>query len=374
MTTTSRTKSSLWLLAAILGAFYVLGIAVLISAGTPIIKTLLVMTLTILLLVVSLAGVVLCTWLYFVVHELGHLLAGRAVGLRLTSIQIGPFEYAVTPSGGRWKKIASWDTLKGFCRMTPKDGAFSVRQLKIFLLGGPAANWSIFVFFVIAALIAGARPLMDWSRISFLQGALWWGALCATIIAFDPLFQRSPSSDLRQLSLLFDKKKSTIIANRLLLDAELRSETRGRDWDLAVVDAVVKGAETQRERLLANTYAYNAYLDRGDDDGTMRHLHAAVIDCATPCGDENIRKLMLLEAAFAFARTENQVQAAKEVLGGVGILSQAEPIPFGSRHRAEAAIALAEGDPIRAMAAAEEACQCLRVNLPRPETQRPGRN
>jgi hypothetical protein len=94
-------------------------------------------------------GIVLALFLSTVVHELGHLAAGRAVGMRFKGVLIGPF--AVQHSRTRWQFRLTRFWVRGFAYMSVPKIRNIRRRLIVYVLGGPVSS----LICGISALIAG---------------------------------------------------------------------------------------------------------------------------------------------------------------------------------------------------------------------------
>ena len=142
-------KARPWLLAA-LTAFLViagivwaltgsLGLALLTGAGSVVAFALLFLIIGLVFLVALLPGILF--------HELGHYVAGRAVGFRFHTFVAGPFGWRV--EGARTVRYRVRPIrLNGFVSMTPQGEDGLVRRYFVFILGGPVASllWTFLVF------------------------------------------------------------------------------------------------------------------------------------------------------------------------------------------------------------------------------------
>lgn len=81
------------------------------------------------------------------IHELGHLLAGRAVGFEFRNLVIGPFGWR-TEAGRAVRYRVRPARIGGFVSMVPRDDRAFLRRYAMFILGGPLASvlWTAATF------------------------------------------------------------------------------------------------------------------------------------------------------------------------------------------------------------------------------------
>lgn len=87
-------------------------------------------------------GFLLGGWLQTVLHELGHAMAGRLVGLRLVAMGVGPWRL-LRDHAGQWRgqRSRGLDGVGGFAVVVPNPGQTLSRGAEsVMLLGGVAAN------------------------------------------------------------------------------------------------------------------------------------------------------------------------------------------------------------------------------------------
>ncbi len=112
------------------------------------------------------------------IHELGHLLAGRIVGFRFSSLQIGPFSLQL--EHGKPRVRIDGAPTAGYTRMRV-DGARRLRRrLLIFIVAGPFANLlsaSVIVLLVKFAFPSVGRSWMSVAAFQFTVVSLALGLL-----------------------------------------------------------------------------------------------------------------------------------------------------------------------------------------------------
>lgn len=145
---------------ACVGGSVALGFGVGPLAGGSILESLTHMPVGVTLM---LAGIILAAMVISVlIHELGHLAAGRLAGWRFVGLALGPW-WLTRNVEGRWSILrVPLPRAMGQCLMLPRDANRLRRRMFLFILGGPAAN------LVAAGLAILFRPSVDalWHDIS----------------------------------------------------------------------------------------------------------------------------------------------------------------------------------------------------------------
>lgn len=124
-----------------------------------------------------LGGLVLGLWPNVVLHELGHLLAGMAAGMRPIALGIGPFRYERTLAGWRGYRGSAQQGIAGFAALLPHADRGEGRGAQAMMLaGGPLANLLIALacFMAVSALDGSPRlsaGLLGLGGIALVMGA-----------------------------------------------------------------------------------------------------------------------------------------------------------------------------------------------------------
>jgi hypothetical protein len=80
-------------------------------------------------------------WLQLIIHELGHALGGRIMGMKLIALSIGRLRFEQSGNGLRMRWGSKIAGIGGFAFLLPPPGkAFSRLSQAVYLLGGPLAN------------------------------------------------------------------------------------------------------------------------------------------------------------------------------------------------------------------------------------------
>jgi len=288
------------------------------------------MALTTLLLGLGAAVVTL------VVHELGHLVAGLAVGFQFSLFAIGPLLIERTPMGRirlGWNRVPSF--FGGVAGTRPVRTDSLRPRFAVVVAGGPCAN----VLLAIAAAIALSwfpvphgllRVGLGWVRL--LSAAIFLGTaiplpngpFVTDGLRFLRIVRRGPSSD-RELSIL-------------ALGAAEFGGLRPKDWDASLIERGLAIRDGSIYECQLHLYAYMHALDSGLLDAAKASLEHALSLQVPPF----LRGPCSVEAAYFEAAHGGDPKRARELLGS------ARPRTFGvlesDRLRAQAAIAFAEGD------------------------------
>ena len=262
------------------------------------------------------------------VHELGHVVAGYLVGLRVARVHLGPLEIR---DYGR-PRVRLVRSLQAGVVLVPFDRATALGPLRWGLIVSTAAGPVIgLVSGALMLALAGGLRLGDPLSLpqAVAQMSLILGAL-----NFLPLRSGDQLADGRRIfSLLLRNRECGLILSATLMLGEAISGRRPRDWDPALLAVMQRSPDVVFARLVL----YEAAIDRGEIELAGQHLDAAVA----------LRKekwtaadaILFTEAAYYAARHRSDVRAARALLGfanGGGVADY-------MRARAEAAVLCAEG-------------------------------
>ncbi|MGA8108662.1 MAG: M50 family metallopeptidase [Acidobacteriaceae bacterium] len=195
-------------------------------------------------------------------HESGHALTGKALGMRLRGFIVGPFQWRVRE--GRWAfrfRLADFLATGGSTAVVPTDPHQS-RQREIWMIAaGPAASW-LGGLAALAALLTA--PGHAWAGAWRLLALFTTFSLSAAVVNLLPFRTRSSYSDGAQIYQLLSGGPWGDY-HRLL--ATVGSSTviplRPRDFD---IDAMERAAAVLKQGLRAahlRLLEFCSYLDRG---------------------------------------------------------------------------------------------------------------
>jgi len=283
-------------------------------------------------------------------HELGHLIAGKLAGHRVYAYVAGPLW--VTPRRPwvslRWRALGAG--IGGMVVAVPPPGRDKGRAAETaFLLGGPLANLLTGGAALPAArLVDGAaRPVLDAVLLGF--GGL---SLLLGLVNLLPLrLVASALTDGRAIWVLWRARGRDAAEGRLMRLVRRAAGlslagVRPRDWDPDLVAALADAPDVAGPAGgAASLMLYAVAVDRGDLAGADVHLWASEARYGTPNSTLNV------ERAFLDATLRGHVDDAvrrRLAKPGPGLI---EP---HARLRAEAAVALADGDVAAARRLAAE--------------------
>ncbi len=310
------------------------------------------------------------------VHEGGHALAGRLVGLWLYQCKIGPLVLTRTRRGVRLSLTRRrWSG--GHVISCPLDDRSLRLRYGVFAAGGPLASlvltalagWLARDF--LASCVTSNNPLLCLPYTDpFNAGTpdFWTLLLLSTVfisaIAFIstiiPSARKDQTSDgFKVLTALRSGPASECALLFWQIACYLLRGVRPREWPATAVLRAVTLADTPVRRRNASIYAYCQALDSGDIASAGVYLDAALASVTPP---ERVQPTLALEAAFFEARYRFNLPAA-QFWQSQGKSSRLEGI---MQARAGAALLLAEG---RAQEAATLASSGLAALLKARQTR-----
>lgn len=312
---------------------------------------------------IGVAALYAVTLSFVALHEFGHYLGARAVGMTFVGMRIGPLVIGSRAHGRRFRRGAAWVSNSGFCLMAPKGGELRVRDFVWMILGGPIA--SLLGLVAILALgrvfdvwhVPGAGGL-TWTQSAF--GLLTFIALSVVFGSVVPYQMRGQPTDALMLIHLRDKSRALDLAKSALINSMMLAGARARDWDLKLIEPWARAARGEANMIHRNAVLFYALWDRGDRRRALEHATLGAAACSKPVFQESVRKLMLYEHAFALAIVRSDPLAAD------GELARADAVDSGkldaARNRAVAAVRLARADYAGATEAAEAAVRAIRAD------------
>jgi len=270
------------------------------------------------------------------VHELGHLVAGLAVGFRFSLFAIGPLLVERTPAGGirlAWNRVPSF--FGGVAGTLPTSAEGLRGRFAVVALGGPLASalLALAAHGVLAWLVPSHGWLrVSWSWVRLLSAAVFIGTVL-------PLPNGSFVTDgLRLIRILKPGPGGDREVSLLSLAALEQGGVRPREWDASLIERGLGVRDGSIFECQLHLHAYMRALDSGMLDSARASLDMAR-SLRVP---QFLRAPCLVEAAYFEAAHHGDPKRARE------LLDQVRPGTYGvlaaDRLRAEAAIAVAEGD------------------------------
>jgi hypothetical protein len=274
-----------------------------------------------------------------IVHEAGHRLAGRAMGWQLIHFGFGPFEFSRENEG--WKRHRVKMLPGAFVRQVPPSFTSYRRQKATTLLSGPMAS---LIFGLACAAIASTAA---GSRSFELFG--WFAVLSlASVLELIPRYRKGIGSDgYRLWQVIRGGQPVDDLIRESMAQSSNFTALRFRDWPHSVI-----------VRLAAGQDSYNLYLaclhtiDSGDLEAAAEYMRRLIAQMP----QEKPQFHHACEAAYWLASHGGDPIEARKWLERAGGNIDPEV-----RLRAEAAVALAEGQPDRAGRLAKDAVALLRA-------------
>jgi Zn-dependent protease len=196
------------------------------------------------------------------VHELGHAVVGRALGMRLHSFLVGPFTWRV--DRGRWKfqfvpaLILSARGGAGVVPSTPSQGRWDEICM---IAAGPAVNLLIGTLAMCAALTASGQPWEPYWYTLATFATLSFVLFAGNLIPFRPEASYSDGARIYQLlrgGPLVDLHRALGLASATRVTA-----IRPRDYDIAAIQRAADTFNQGQRAFLLRTMAAEHFLDSG---------------------------------------------------------------------------------------------------------------
>lgn len=289
-------------------------------------------------------GLLLLPALYVAVavHEVGHLVAGRIVGMPPGAIVVGGM--AIFKSGQRW--IVRFDYRRmffgGLAKLLPENGDFRLASFAWVIAGGPLAS-------VVFAILCGFVKFKYGSGPWGWTDTLFWTALLIPVCSLIPVSRGLSKSDGARLLILMRRPDQA--RPWMALWALQTEETRGvlpRDWDAELVRQTLMADRSSGEYPYIQLLACYRCTDAKNEQMALEHLENALATSASI--SKVLRQCIFLEAASRSALLRGNVSQARTWVERTGKVK--EPVSTDS---VEAVIAMREehfDDALRLLARA----------------------
>lgn len=278
-------------------------------------------------------------------HELGHVFAGLAAGMKFRAVFVGPVGLTRGPNGFRLNFVRRLFT-GGFASMIPGEGDL-VSGFRAYIAGGPIVSviWCAVCGAIFAALPSNVTMYLLAGAILILPGTLL------------PRIVRGVSTDAR---LLLQLRKEGPERRRLIALFQIQraamSGDRARDWSRSLLESAGELRDGSLDEQRLRYLAYWHFLDSGDIERARDELRRGY-EVATSSGSENglVGQVLAYEAAFDLARN-GEVAEAERILAAVKSPHGLQDAP---RYRAKAALLFAQGKVDEAQTAADRSRAAL---------------
>ena len=261
------------------------------------------------------------------IHELGHLAAGRTVGMRPGAIMIGGV--AIFKSGAHWGIRFDYRCMfsGGGAKPLPQKGDLRPTSFGWAIAGGPIAS---LMFTVVCGLVALRYGDGLWGWIA----TLFWTALFITVLPL-VLFSRGTSDGARLWKLMRRPDQTRPWIALWALQGEETCGVLPRNWDPELVRQMLVADSTSGQYPFIQLLAFYRLADEKNEQVALEHLENALAKSAR-CS-KVLRQCIFLEAAFSSALWRKNVLQARTWLARAGQVR--EPL---STCGVEATIAMCE--------------------------------
>jgi len=223
-------------------------------------------------------GGLVALWIAFmlsvVIHELGHFVVGRAVGLRLHTLQLGPFRFSFE-FGNLRVRIVPAIVMGGYAAMHIRTCARLRRKLAKFVFAGPGAN-----------LVCGVLALTLVRTPRFLPSVRVWSTLapfglislfCCGISLLPIRSRGGLYTDGTRLLLLRRASPETLRWYAIMgIGMQQQAGRRARDWNRRWVTMASRPGDHSWDALLGAYLAYASASDRKDEPAAAASMEACL--------------------------------------------------------------------------------------------------
>ena len=313
-------------------------------------------------------AVTLVSTITIAVHEAGHLLAGRVVGLRWKSCAVGIL--CVSHDRGRWRVSLSNHWSGGLVSFVPSKKRLKRRQRAIMLLGGVAANFLLGAF-LIAYILRQPLQVQETQDNPGWLGSIAFLSLLSAVLNLFPFqtkYPRLTSDGLQLWRLLRGGKEWQLYCAQWdrvdalkSLYAAAKSGIRPREWDATQVRLATALQDGSANEATAAHFAFYWAVDSDADPEWGRHIDNALALLDTLSDAMQVQ--VLLDAAYHQGLHKRDGEAARRLIERAEAIDSPkvgdENLRRSMTLRSEAAALLAEGHPCEASAIAHEAMAVL---------------
>jgi hypothetical protein len=279
---------------------------------------------------------------YVITHEAGHRVAGAALGWRCIRCGFGPFEFY--RERDVWKSQRVKMLLGAFVRQVPPSFTGFRRAKTVTLLSGPLSSLVFGLLFGTVAL-STASP----SVYAIFGTLALWSLL--GVLELIPREKNGIGSDgYRLWQVIRGGAPIDDMIRESMAEASNFTMLRHRDWPHALV---VRLAATEDPYGIYLAYLHT--LDAGDPEAASGYMRSLIASLP----EEKPNPHFACEAAYWLATYAGNPKASRTWLERAG-----QDVDPDLRFRAQAALALAEGQPDRAEALANESLARIHTLAP----------
>lgn len=337
------TKRQKWLIGVLLAVVASVFLALAVVSDQPVAA----LIATLIAFAVIPAGIcfwLLVSWFTLLVHELGHYVVGRGLGMRSTYFQVGPWAVITAAHGRFLQRIGPLFTVNGLCSMTFDDRVATPTETMLYVLGGPIASVLWLAFSLVVAEAAWSTEV-QWSHVGWqalLTGVLVLSALSVLLGSILPYERVTHTSDALLLRRLIKARGSPDASKGFGLTLAIQRGLRARDWPLDTICELRAAIAPGAVRAQISLIEYYAWFDRAEKEKAQAAIADAVSDASAVGVPPLVAQAVLYEGAFCTARLGGDPLKAEE------LLARADKVSCGPnrslRHRALAAVCEARAD------------------------------
>jgi hypothetical protein len=266
------------------------------------------------------------------VHELGHLIAGKAVGFKLVAFHVGPFGYSIVARPRFYLNSGQWFG-GGYVAMTSVNLERLVMRNGVFIAAGPLASILLTAIGMQVWLATEMHPVAT----GFLLMSL-----AAVFNSVVPRYHKGIATD---AMVLWTMAKPGPLRDRAISQLTIANEVLGgirpRDWNPATLERLRLPEDGKSGEAYSRLILYLHCMDQGDFEVAGEHIARAVSVAGNLDGlFQDLLLHIWIEAAFYEAFVRRNPDAARQALEQLGTVPKRIET---SRIRVLAAIAMVEG-------------------------------
>jgi hypothetical protein len=258
-------------------------------------------------------------YLSIAIHEIGHLIAAKLVGMESGGLAIGGL--MIFKSGAKWVVRFDWRRILsgGLAKPLPRKGDFYSTRHAWMIAGGPIAT----------ALLVAIGMFFHWNSLWVLNAILLISCLL-------PSRGLNKSDGLRIWLLLRNPEESRSFMAVLQLQTQETAGVLPGDWDSDLVEQMLRGGPESGDNAYRQMLAFYRCVHQGNPENGLQHLEKALAGSGR-CGGF-CRQWCFLEAACSNAILRGDAAKARTWMQRAFAVRKPE-----SKASVEAALAMAEG-------------------------------
>lgn len=265
----------------------------------------------------AIAVVIVALFISVVIHEIGHFLAGKAVGFKFFMLTVGPFK--IQRKGDRLHAGMNkhLNTGGGLTIMLPKTERYEDSDMFWFILGGPIGNFA-FMLICLAAVLIFVMISPDFAA-SLAAYVLYTNAFVNLLIGASALIPTKTDAFESDGTQLLDLKrggdKAAIKQKLMALTITTWNGTRPRDIDKDKLDSLLQmtAGKTDSSALTARLIAAYYHLDSSQVDEAEAEIDA-IIEGLEKEGNVILEGTVYSEKAYVAAAFRKDAETAQKYL------------------------------------------------------------